>query len=112
MDAWEQSDAGLLTSLLRNDARWAMPPAALWFDGKAAIARLFELFPIGANGEFRTLPIAANRQPAVAAYVRRPGDFTYRFAGLQVLRIEGGQIAEIISFSETLCGHFGLPAAL
>jgi RNA polymerase sigma-70 factor (ECF subfamily) len=48
----------------------------------------------------------------VAAYVRRPGDSTYRFAGIQVLRIEGGQIAEIISFSETLCSHFGLPAAL
>jgi RNA polymerase sigma-70 factor (ECF subfamily) len=112
MDAWERSDASLLTSLLREDACWAMPPAPLWFDGRVAIATLFELFPIGANGDFRTLPTAANRQPAVAAYLRRPGDSVYRFVGVQVLRIEDGQIAEVVSFSETLCGHFGLPRSL
>jgi RNA polymerase sigma-70 factor (ECF subfamily) len=112
MDAWERSDASLLTSLLREDACWAMPPAPLWFDGRVAIATLFELFPIGANGDFRTLPTAANRQPAVAAYLRRPGDSVYRFVGVQVLRIEDGQIAEVVSFSETLCGHFGLPPSL
>jgi RNA polymerase sigma-70 factor (ECF subfamily) len=112
MDAWERSDADQLTSLLREDARWAMPPAPLWFDGRAAIVRLFELFPIGASGDFRTLPTAANRQPAVAAYLRRPGDSAYRFVGVQVLRIEDGQIAEVVSFSETLCGHFGLPPSL
>ena len=33
MDAWEQGDTAELTRLLREDARWAMPPAPLWFDG-------------------------------------------------------------------------------
>lgn len=112
MAAWERSDASRLTSLLREDARWAMPPAPLWFDGRAAVEMLFRLFPPSASGEFRTLPTAANRQPAVAAYLRRPGDALFRFAGVQVLRIEGGAIAEVISFGESLCKHFELPATL
>ena len=112
MDAWEQSDARRLTSLLRDDARWAMPPAPLWFDGRAAVEMLFRLFPPSASGEFRTMATAANRQPALAAYLRRPGDELYRFAGVQVLRIENGAIAEVISFSESMCGHFELPPTL
>lgn len=109
MDAWERSDAALLTSLLRDDARWAMPPAPLWFDGRDAVAMLFRLFPISASGEVLTLVTAANRQPAVAAYLRRPGDDVYRFAGVQLLRIESGQIAEVVQFEASLCGHFNVP---
>ena len=48
-----RDDAGALTALLREDARWAMPPARLWFDGRAAIARLLALFPIGWHGRRR-----------------------------------------------------------
>jgi RNA polymerase sigma-70 factor, ECF subfamily len=112
MQAWERSDATMLTSLLREDARWAMPPAPLWFDGRAAVAMLLELFPLNANGNFRLQATAANRQPAVASYLRRPGDTEYRFNGVMVLQILGGKIVEIVAFSETLCGRFGLPPTL
>jgi RNA polymerase sigma-70 factor (ECF subfamily) len=78
MDAWERADAALLTDLLREDARWAMPPAALWFDGRPAIERLFELYPIDWQGGFRMVPTAANRQPAAAAYLRPTGESEYR----------------------------------
>ncbi|MBV9542886.1 MAG: RNA polymerase subunit sigma-70, partial [Chloroflexi bacterium] len=60
MKAWEQADAGLLTSLMHEDARWAMPPAPLWFQGRAAIARMFDLFPIHMRGDFRMVPTRAN----------------------------------------------------
>ena len=64
MQAWECADAQRMTALLREDARWAMPPARLWFDGRAAIVRLYELFPIDWHGRaFRMVPTAANRQP-------------------------------------------------
>jgi RNA polymerase sigma-70 factor, ECF subfamily len=112
MQAWERADANLLTSLFSEDARWSMPPARLWFDGKAAIAMLYRLYPIEANGDFRLVRTAANRQPAVATYLRRCADTAYRFTGVQVLRIEAGQIAEVVSFDQVLCAHFGLPPTL
>jgi RNA polymerase sigma-70 factor, ECF subfamily len=113
MEAWERADAGALTALLREDARWAMPPAPLWFDGRAAIVRLYELFPINWQGRgFRMLPTAANRQPAAAAYLRPPGEPTFRLSALHVLRIEGGEIAEVTTFSPELCRAFGLPPTL
>ena len=37
-------------------------------------------------------------QPAVAAYVCRPGDSTWRAMALDVLRIEDGLITEIVVF--------------
>jgi RNA polymerase sigma-70 factor (ECF subfamily) len=112
MDAWERKDARALTALLREDARWAMPPAPLWFDGRAAIARLFELFPIERLGDVRMVATGANRQPAAAAYIRRQGESAYRLAGLTVLRIQDGEIAELTTFSPALISAFGLPQAL
>jgi RNA polymerase sigma-70 factor (ECF subfamily) len=112
MDAWEQKDAQALTALLRDDARWAMPPAPLWFDGRAAIARLFELFPLERLGDIRMVTAAANRQPAVAGYVRREGESVFRLTGLMVLRMEGDQIAEVTSFSPPLISAFHLPPTL
>jgi RNA polymerase sigma-70 factor (ECF subfamily) len=113
MEAWEQADDGQLIALLREDARWAMPPAPLWFDGRAAIARMFELFPIGWQGrDFRVVPTAANRQPAAACYLRPAGESAYRLAALHVLRIEGGQIAEVTTFGPELCQAFGLRPTL
>jgi len=113
MEVWERADAGGLTALLRADARWAMPPAALWFDGRAAIDRMFELFPIDFEGRaFRMVATAANRQPATAAYLRARGASEFRFTALHVLRIEGGQIAEVTTFGPELCRAFGLPPTL
>jgi hypothetical protein len=33
----------------------------------------------------------------------------FRFSGIHVLRLEGGQIAEITSFGAPLCRRFELP---
>ena len=112
MDAWERADAALLTDLLREDARWAMPPAALWFDGLPAIIRLFELYPIDWQGVFRMVPTAANRQPAAASYLRPTGESEYRLVAINVLRIEGGKIAEVTTFAPSLCRAFDLPDTL
>jgi RNA polymerase sigma-70 factor, ECF subfamily len=112
MGAWERADAAALIALLREDARWAMPPAALWFDGRAAIERLFQLFPIGWQGDVRMVPTPANRQPAAASYMRLRGESAYRLVALNVLRIENGKIAEITTFSPSLLRAFGLPPTL
>jgi RNA polymerase sigma-70 factor (ECF subfamily) len=109
MAAWEQGDASALTRMLRDDVRWAMPPAALWFDGLAAVEQLFRLFPMRFHGEHRLVPVEANRQLAAAGYLRPHGAAELRFSGIHLLRVEGDQIAEITTFSSALCRGFELP---
>lgn len=104
MDAFERADADRLTALLREDARQSMPPALMWFDGREAIAALYhQLLGPDAFGDFRLVATAANRQPAAAAYLRAKGKNEFRLTGLNVLRVEHGQIAEIVSYRPDLC---------
>jgi RNA polymerase sigma-70 factor (ECF subfamily) len=113
VDAWERADTDQLVALLREDARWAMPPAPLWFDGRASIARLYQLFPIDWQGRtFRMLAAAANRQPAAAAYLRPAGEAVFRLTSLHVLRVEHGAIAEVTTFAPELCRGFAFPATV
>jgi len=109
MSAWEQGDAVALTQLLRDDVRWAMPPAALWFEGIPAVEQLFALYPMRFHGEHRLVAAAANGQLAAAGYLRPHGTPEYRFAGLHLLRTLGGEIAGITTFSAALCRGFELP---
>jgi RNA polymerase sigma-70 factor, ECF subfamily len=112
MDALEEGDSVALTALLREDAQWAMPPARLWFDGRAAIAQMFDAFPIGWQGDFQMRHSAANRQPAAACYLRLHGQVVFRLVSLFVLRIEAGLIADVIVFQPDLFRAFGLPPSL
>ena len=59
------------------------------------------------------VPTRADRQPAVAAYVRRLEDCEYRPFAIAVLRIEDDRIAEITAFHEpAVFAAFALPMAL
>ncbi|MGQ0841180.1 RNA polymerase subunit sigma-70 [Actinokineospora sp.] len=102
--------------ILRADVRVTMPPNDLWFAGRTSfVAGMIEMFdPASPNyfGEWRSVPTRANRQPAVANYVRRPGDTEFRAQVLDVLRVEDGMVAEITSFIPDLFPAFGLPMTL
>jgi RNA polymerase sigma-70 factor (ECF subfamily) len=113
IDAFQRADAAALTSLLAEDARQSMPPALMWFDGRDAIASLYEML-LGTDrfGDFRLVATAANRQPAAAAYLRARGKQEFRLTGLNVIRVEAGRILEITSFRPDLCAAFGLPPVL
>ena len=50
--------------------------------------------------------------PAAANYLRAPGDTVFRAFKVDVLRVEGGRIAEITTFSATLFPQFGLSPTL
>ena len=50
--------------------------------------------------------------PTAASYLRRPGDTEFRAFKFDVLRIQGGRIAEITTFGAGLFPAFGLPATL
>ena len=113
LDAYDRTDPAALAALLREDARLTMPPYRSWFEGRAVIAGLIAQCFTPEFGQLRAVPIRANRQPAFAWYLRRPGDSTYRAVSLDVLRIEGGQIAEISAFVfPNLFPAFGLPLLL
>jgi RNA polymerase sigma-70 factor, ECF subfamily len=113
VDAHERADADALVELLREDARLTMPPIPTWYAGREAILIASRQGFDPEFGHIRTLVAAANSQPAAAHYLRRPGESVYRPLALDVLRIEGGRIAEITSFLfPGLFPAFDLPAAL
>jgi len=93
-----------------------MPPHLLWYDGREAMVTVFARYihPASPNypGQLRFVAAAANRQPAVAVYLRREGDDRYRLLGLNVLEVEKGQVSAITSFGVQLLGAFGLPRTL
>jgi RNA polymerase sigma-70 factor (TIGR02960 family) len=110
IDAHERADAAAAAALVREDIRITMPPHPWCYDGLASIAPLLQ--GISEPGDWRLLPTRANRQPAAANYLRAPGDTGFRAFKLDVLRVEGGAIAEITTFDARLFPAFGLPPAL
>lgn len=109
MAAWEQGDANALMQMLRDDVKWQMPPAALWFDGKGAVALLFRLFPMNFHGHHRMIAVGANGQLAAAGYLRAHGAADFELSAIHVLRTTGDQISEITTFSSSLCRGFDVP---
>ncbi|MGH2541322.1 MAG: sigma-70 family RNA polymerase sigma factor, partial [Ardenticatenaceae bacterium] len=111
MDAHEQANVNALAELLREDVLLTMPPHSMWFVGRATVmtftAMVFDPNSPIYHGEWRSVPTRANRQPAVAHYVRRPGDPTYRAQVLDVLRVEDGKVVEITAFIPGLFPAFG-----
>ena len=113
VDAHDRADADALAALLREDARLTMPPHPTWYEGRAAIRIAAGQGFEPSFGTLRTLVTAANRQPAAAHYLRRPGESEYRALALDVLLVEDGRIAEICSFvSPELFPAFGLAPLL
>jgi RNA polymerase sigma-70 factor (TIGR02960 family) len=111
IDAHQRADAAAAAALAREDIRVTMPPKPWCFDGLASLQPLLEQ-GLTEPGEWRLLPTRANRQPTAASYLRVPGDTEFRAFKLDVLRIEGGLIAEITTFDASLFPAFGLPPTL
>ncbi|HEY3262454.1 MAG TPA: RNA polymerase subunit sigma-70 [Pseudonocardiaceae bacterium] len=113
IDAHERCDAAAAVAIAAPDIRVTMPPYPYLFDGLDAIAPLIErAFGENRDGDWRLLPTWANRLPAAASYLRRPGDSQFRAFKLDVLRIREGAIAEITTFGPALFSAFDLPPTL
>ena len=106
----ERPDTDRMAALVRDDIRVTMPPQPVCYDGWAALAPLH--VAAARHGDWRLLPTTANRMPAAACYLRPPGETTFAAFKLDVLRIEGGLIAEVTTFGPELFPAFDLPAAL
>ena len=114
MDATNRNDPAAMVRLLREDAVCSMPPLDAWYVGNEAIVAAWVEGGFGteALGHLQSVPVAANRQPAVAVYRRRPGETEYRPLALDVLRFEEGRVAEIVVFGPAVFPAFGLPATM
>jgi RNA polymerase sigma-70 factor (TIGR02960 family) len=110
IDAHERGDAAAAVAIAAEDLRITMPPYLMRYDGLEAIAPL--LGRALRDGEWRLLETRANRMPTAASYLRQPGDSQFRAFKFDVLRIDGGRIAEITTFGAGLFPAFGLPATL
>jgi RNA polymerase sigma-70 factor (ECF subfamily) len=94
--------------MLAEDCLLTMPPLPLAYRGRHAIAAFFGTVPAAGDlAAIGLVPIGANGQPAVAAYVRA-GDRAEAY-GIMVLTVRHGQIGEITGFADpSLFPMFGL----
>lgn len=112
--AAEAANLAGLESLIREDASFRMPPQPGVWVGRDTIIREWVDGGFGSEsfGRLRCVITRANGQPAVAAYGRRDGDAEWQAMAMDVLRIEDGRIAEIVTFGPDVFASFGLPATL
>jgi RNA polymerase sigma-70 factor, ECF subfamily len=113
VDAFERYDLDALTSLLREDATWSMPPYELWLRTHDDVRRWCLGPGIGCRGS-RLVPTVASGAPAFGQYKPGgPGGGLEPWS-LQVLEVAGGRIAGITFFLDTasLFPLFGLPPRL
>jgi RNA polymerase sigma-70 factor, ECF subfamily len=114
VDAFESYDMNALTSLLREDATWNMPPYELWLRTHEDIRRWCLGPGIGCRGS-RLIPTLANGLPAFGQY--KPGGPGGSLEPWSLQVIEGastGRISGITFFLDTgrLFPLFGLPPRL
>jgi RNA polymerase sigma-70 factor (ECF subfamily) len=111
VEASEAADFRTFESIIRADATFRMPPDFGAAEGRDEMFRLWIEGGFGSEqfGHLRCVVTHANLQPAVANYVRRPGDSIWRAMALDVLRIEEGLITEIVTFVPDTFPLFGLP---
>ncbi len=114
MDAHARGDVEGLAALLREDLHFAMPPQPGSWVGRDLIVQAWidGGFGSASFGEWRCVLTRANRQPAVASYLRRPNDTRFRVFAVDVLRIEAGLVTEITAFPADSCRGFDLPRTL
>jgi RNA polymerase sigma-70 factor (ECF subfamily) len=108
MSAFETADTALLEEVLRHDAALEMIGSRTWFAGRATCLP-YLAGVVGVPGDWRMVAIAANGQPAAAAY-RRDEDGVLRAFGIAALDATVSGIAGIVVFGDPgLVTLFGLP---
>src|ERR671914_406059 len=115
--ALQRARAGLregLPALMHEDVRFSMPPTPGVWTGRSTVLQVWIDGGFGSEafGNTRCVVTGANGQPAVAYYVRKPGDAAYEPLALDVLRVRDGVLTEIVVFDGALFEHFDLPATL
>ncbi len=106
--AWEAGDVDAIVGLLTEDARYCMPPLPEWYSGHADIRAFLLAKPL--RYRWRMVPTRANGQLAFGTYLWDGVAFVP--AGLDLLTVREGLVAEVVSFLTADFPSFGLPGNL
>jgi RNA polymerase sigma-70 factor (ECF subfamily) len=110
--AFENADISALTRLLTADAILEMPPVAIWYTGRENYRRFMARVWAMRGTDWRMARVAANGQPAVAAYVGT-GSGEYQLHSLHVLTITRAGIGRNTVWAEPgVFATFGLAPRL
>lgn len=97
--AFERHDIDGVVKVLAADAIWEMPPFPGWYRGAAAIGVLTSTqCPAQRAGDLRMIPTVCNGLPAAGMYLRQPEGDVWRPFQLDVLTLEGGEVAHVAAF--------------
>jgi len=110
MAAWEAADVEAIVEMLTDDAKYSMPPLPIWYSGRDGVRGFLEDGVL--EYKWRFLPARANGQLAFGTYLWDEKAGRYVAGGLDLVRLRGTSIAEVVSFLEADFRAFGLPADL
>ncbi|MBO0844623.1 MAG: RNA polymerase subunit sigma-70 [Nocardioides sp.] len=111
-DASVAKDIGRLAAMVRDDVRCSMPPTPGLYVGRDTVVNDWVESGFLDLGHLRTVPTYVNRQPAVAFYLWQERERAYLPLTIDVLRVTGGAITEIIIFHNDQYPRLGLPERL
>ncbi|GAA1894456.1 sigma-70 family RNA polymerase sigma factor [Asanoa iriomotensis] len=110
--AFEVADVDGLVRLLTADAVMEMPPVPLWYRGRADYAAFMRRV-YAMNGEaWRVVRLAANTQPAFAAYVRSDEAFTLHTLQVLTVSTDGAITRNVVFRDPVVFADFALPPVL
>ena len=112
VDAFQRADVAALVAMLSDDVVLEMPPVALWYRGVEHYGSFMTRVYALRGPTWRTQLLAANGQPAFAAYSSDPAG-GFRAHSLQVLTVKDGLIGHNVVFADAaLFGYFNVPDRL
>lgn len=106
------TDVKALVAMLRDDVRSSMPPVPGVRIGRDDVVNEWVEGGFETMEGLRIVTTSANRQPAVAAYLWQEEAAGYLPLAIDVIRIEAGEVSEIVTFGTEHFARFGLPERL
>src|SRR3954470_22994205 len=98
VDAWEKQDVEAFAAMLAEDATFAMPPLASWYQGREGIARWARGWPMSGDWRWKAIVTRANGQPAIGFYTWDEDESAYMPFALNVLTLRGRLVSDVCAF--------------